>query len=95
MYTDSMSAAYIVLRWTHGDYSPSLDQEDQDDVLDELLSVLRARTGPTTLVWVRAHAGDPGNELADGEAKAGSEQTVMKWDRPLTTVALYDNNFKA
>eukprot|EP00961_Rhodomonas_salina_P281724 3806779-Rhodomonas_salina.1 len=47
MYTDSMSAAYIVLRWTHGDYSQSLDQEDQDDVLDELLSVLRARTGPT------------------------------------------------
>eukprot|EP00961_Rhodomonas_salina_P131067 1764384-Rhodomonas_salina.1 len=70
MYTDSMSTVYIVLRWTHWDFSPSLDQEEQDDIVEALLEVLRSRTGHTTLVWVRAHAGDPGNEMADCEAKA-------------------------
>eukprot|EP00961_Rhodomonas_salina_P106794 1438087-Rhodomonas_salina.2 len=87
-----MSTAYIVLPWMHGDFSPSLDQEEQDDILEALLEILWSSTGHTTLVWVRAHAGDQGNEMADCEAKAGSEEEEMQWDRKLKLVALYSQS---
>eukprot|EP00961_Rhodomonas_salina_P209258 2824484-Rhodomonas_salina.1 len=42
-----------------------MEEEKHQDILIDLLNTLRRRTAPTLVVWVTAHIGDPGNELAD------------------------------
>lgn len=42
------------------------------DLWEPLIACLAERVGPTTWVWIKAHAGHEGNELADSLANAAA-----------------------
>jgi len=82
LYTDSLSSLWIIRRWLRHDFGFCLDNEGHADLVRELVQVLHQRRAVRTeLVWVPSHAGDPGNEVADVEAKAGVDTEVPAFDR--------------
>eukprot|EP00961_Rhodomonas_salina_P003665 50651-Rhodomonas_salina.2 len=47
------------------------------------------QTAQTLVVWVTAHIGDPGNELADMAANAGTGEEDCLWDLDTCPIALH------
>eukprot|EP00961_Rhodomonas_salina_P041037 552196-Rhodomonas_salina.1 len=66
-----------------------MEEEKHQDILTDLLSSLRRRTAHTLVVWVAAHIGDPGNELADMAANAGTSEENASWDLDTCPIALH------
>ena len=84
--TDCRSLLDIVRRWRRNDFAPYPEAEHNWDILKDLLHHIRQRTAQTTIIWVKAHAGDVGNEEADKRASQGGASSVKRWD--LTTEPL-------
>ena len=63
--TDCRSLLYILQRWKRNDFARRPEDEDNWDILQDLLANIRNRTATTTVVWVKAHSWDVGNEAAD------------------------------
>ena len=87
--TDSLTTIQIIERWKRGDFGPDELGEKHWDILLDMLRALRGRGGGTTIAWVRSHAGDVGNELADARAGAGIGSDTTRWDRDTHPIALY------
>jgi ribonuclease HI len=87
--TDSMTTMQILERWTRQDFGPHEDGEMHWDILRDLLAAIRAREGMMTVVWVKAHTGDVGNELADIRAGEGCWAREKRWDKPIFPIELY------
>eukprot|EP00961_Rhodomonas_salina_P237002 3203472-Rhodomonas_salina.1 len=51
---------------------PQMEDEKHQDLLLKFLLAIRNRAAPTHVIWVAAHIGDPGNELADIKADLGT-----------------------
>ena len=89
-YTDSMSALQIIARWRKGDFAPSIEEEEHDDVLLDILDAIRDRIAATHFVWVKSHCGDPGNEVADYEADLGCHSKNKRSHRKGEPIAVHD-----
>ena len=89
VFTDSMTSIQIIERWTHQDFGPHEDGERHWDILRDMLEAIRARKGGVTVVWVKSHTGDVGNELADLRAGEGCWSLDKKWDKPIFPIELY------
>jgi ribonuclease HI len=83
VFTDSLALLWLIRRWTREDFGFWIDREQHSDILQELLDLLRGRTAETHFVWVKAHAGNIGNEAADRQAHYGcvDEEEEPLWDR--------------
>ena len=82
LYTDSLSSLWIIKRWIRQDFGYCLDEEGHPDLVRQLVSALHRRRGVRTdMVWVPAHTGEPGNEVADTWAKAGVDKSAPAFDR--------------
>jgi ribonuclease HI len=86
--TDSLTTMQAIQRWTRHDFAPV--NEGHWDILRDLLGGLRKRRGKTTVAWVKAHAGDVGNEMADGKAWAGCEAGNVEWSKEVQPLGLHD-----
>eukprot|EP00961_Rhodomonas_salina_P136988 1842707-Rhodomonas_salina.1 len=80
LFTDSKSTLDILRRWTRGDFAPRPEDERHWDILQCLLANIRASKAGTTFIWVKAHSGDPCNEMADVYANVGTESDDVRWD---------------
>lgn len=89
IYSDSMSALQLLMRWRRVDFAPRMEDEEHYDVVTALLDVIRARIAPTHFVWVKAHCGDPGNEVAGFEAGIGCCSKEILFQRTTELIALY------
>lgn len=82
VFTDSLALLWLIRRWTRGDFGFWIDQEQHSDILEDLLDGLRRRTAETHFIWVKAHAGNIGNEMADRQAHWGCvDEGVALWER--------------
>eukprot|EP00961_Rhodomonas_salina_P294637 3934752-Rhodomonas_salina.1 len=66
-----------------------MEEEKHQDILNDLLHSIRRRTAETLVVWVAAHIGDPGNELADMAANAGTREENCSWELDTCPIALH------
>eukprot|EP00961_Rhodomonas_salina_P060753 815611-Rhodomonas_salina.1 len=66
-----------------------MEDEKHQDLLLEFLLAIRNRAALTHVIWVAAHIGDPGNELADMEADLGTRAKDRLWDLETTPISLY------
>eukprot|EP00961_Rhodomonas_salina_P231939 3133480-Rhodomonas_salina.3 len=85
VFTGCMTLLQVVTLWTRGDFTLSVEAEKHWDILSALLEGLCARTeagSQTLIVWVKAHAGDVGNEMADKAADRGCTSDDIKFDWP-------------
>mmetsp|Transcript_69333 Transcript_69333/g.144581 ORF Transcript_69333/g.144581 Transcript_69333/m.144581 type:complete len:1175 (+) Transcript_69333:2-3526(+) len=89
IFTDSKTTMDIVARWRRRDFAPRAQDEKHWDILQDLLENLLKRTAKTTFVWVKAHSGDVGNELADHWAGLGTSSDTFRWERETTPLALH------
>eukprot|EP00961_Rhodomonas_salina_P051222 687361-Rhodomonas_salina.1 len=73
-------------------FQPSLEDEIHPDIITDTIHALHAHSGADTLiVWVHAHAGDPGNEQADYKAKSGTTSDDSKWDVLTSPITFHSN----
>eukprot|EP00961_Rhodomonas_salina_P176207 2375373-Rhodomonas_salina.2 len=70
--TDCMAVINMIARWRLGKRQPLMEEESHPDIMTAAIHALHARHAETLIVWVKAHAGDPGNEQAYAAAKAGA-----------------------
>eukprot|EP00961_Rhodomonas_salina_P079253 1065338-Rhodomonas_salina.2 len=84
-----MAILNAVARWRRGDFQPRLEDEKHQDILIDLLRSLRLRAADTHFVWVAAHVGDQGNELADIEANLGTQSEDRMWELDTFPIALH------
>eukprot|EP00961_Rhodomonas_salina_P045057 605054-Rhodomonas_salina.2 len=70
IYTDCMAVINMISRWRLGEKQPLMVGESHQDIMTAAIHALDARHTETLIVWVKAHAGDPGNEQAASAAKA-------------------------
>eukprot|EP00961_Rhodomonas_salina_P200782 2708732-Rhodomonas_salina.1 len=89
IFTDCLTLIQIVSRWTLADFTPYVESEGHWDILSVLLEGLRSRQAPTCMVWVKAHVGDYGNELADRAADQGCQSEDVRFHSPHTPFQLY------
>eukprot|EP00961_Rhodomonas_salina_P160450 2159918-Rhodomonas_salina.2 len=80
-----MAILNAIARWRRGDVQPWMEEEKHQDILTDLLQAIRRRIETTLVVWVAAHIGDPGNELADMAANAGTGEESCSWELRLDT----------
>jgi len=77
----------LIDTWIGEGTTKSLYNIDDSDILREILSLLHHRTQlgyPTFLIKLKAHRGDPYNELGDraADTAASTEDTPLIWDAP-------------
>eukprot|EP00961_Rhodomonas_salina_P157404 2119678-Rhodomonas_salina.1 len=89
LYTDCMAILNVISRWKRGDFQPRMEDEKHQDILTDLLHAIRRRTESTLVVWVAEHICDPGNELADMAANAGTSKDTCSWDLDTCPIALH------
>eukprot|EP00961_Rhodomonas_salina_P053064 711823-Rhodomonas_salina.2 len=92
VFTDCMTLLQIITQWTRGDFTPSVEAEKHWDILSALLEGLHARTeagSQTLILWVKAHNGDVGNEMADKAADRGCTSDDIKFDCPTHPFLIY------
>eukprot|EP00961_Rhodomonas_salina_P050716 680974-Rhodomonas_salina.11 len=89
LYTDCIAVLNTIAHWKHCDFQPCMEEERHQDILTDLLHSLQTRTAPTLVVWVAAHIGDPGNELAYMEANASMSEEDSSWDLDTCPIALH------
>ena len=87
LFTDSETMLELIDAWIGEGTTKSLYNVDDSDILREILSLLHHRTQlgyPTFLIKLKAHRGDPYNELGDraADTAASSEDTPLIWDAP-------------
>jgi ribonuclease HI len=90
--TDCRSLLYILQRWKRNDFARRPEDEDNWDILQDLLANIRSRTATTTVVWVKAHSGDVGNEAADVLAEGGTTSEEVRWELTTEPLQLYDRD---
>ena len=82
VFTDSLALLWLIRRWTREDFGFWIDREQHGDILQDMLDGMRARTALTHFVWVKAHAGNIGNEAADQLAHKGCvDEEEPLWNR--------------
>lgn len=90
----------MIMKWLRGEKQQRLEDECHPDLIEAALATLRLREAKaprgealdlTMIVWVKAHFGDPCNEAADFEAKAGAECKEVEWDIDTTPIPLFSN----
>jgi len=87
-----MGLLSLLQRWTRGDFQPTLEEEIHVDVVEGLLAAVRRRRAETLVVWIESHCGDPGNEAADIEARAGTLEENARFDIETTPIALHSTS---
>eukprot|EP00961_Rhodomonas_salina_P230411 3113720-Rhodomonas_salina.1 len=89
VFTDCMTLLQIITWWMRGDFTPG---EKHWDILSTLLEGLCTRTeagSQTLIVWVKAHVGDVGKEMADKAADRGCTSDDIKFDHPTHPFLIY------
>eukprot|EP00961_Rhodomonas_salina_P012534 168636-Rhodomonas_salina.3 len=57
-----MAVIAVISLWKLREFQPRLEDEIPPNIITDTIHALRARSGADALiVWVHAHAGDPGN----------------------------------
>ena len=87
LFSDSETFLEHIEAWIDEGSNKCLQTIEDGDILRAILSLLHyrvARGYPTFLVKLKAHRGDPYNELGDRSADtaAASEDTELLWDAP-------------
>eukprot|EP00961_Rhodomonas_salina_P201427 2717393-Rhodomonas_salina.1 len=87
-----MAVIAMISRWKLGEFQPSLEDEIHPNIITDTIHALHARSGADTLiVWIHGHAGDPGNEQADYEAKSGTTSDDSEWDVITSPMAFHSD----
>ena len=73
---DNSSILYATARSSYQTFWKELEKHDHREMLQEIILALHARTAPTTLVKVKAHAGQTLNEEADRLAIEGTADSA-------------------
>eukprot|EP00961_Rhodomonas_salina_P198391 2676531-Rhodomonas_salina.1 len=89
LYTDCMAILNAIAQWRRGDFQPCMEDEKHQDILLDLLHAIQCLPAQTLVVWVAAHIGDQGNELADMAANAGTSEEHCSWDLDTCPIALH------
>eukprot|EP00961_Rhodomonas_salina_P084231 1131663-Rhodomonas_salina.1 len=86
IYTDCMAVINMISRWQQGERQPLMEEESHPDIMTAAIHA------ETLIVWVKAHAGDPGNEQADTAAKAGAlSERDAEWNIDTTPIKYCSN----
>eukprot|EP00961_Rhodomonas_salina_P122477 1649604-Rhodomonas_salina.2 len=89
LYMDCMAILYTISKWRRGDFQPRMEDKKHQDILTDLLHAILCCTESTLVVWVVAHIGYQGNELADMAANAGTSEDTCSWDLDTCPIALH------
>ncbi|KZV93910.1 ribonuclease H-like protein, partial [Exidia glandulosa HHB12029] len=74
IFTDSSYAAGMLGPWAQKHAATGWRSCANDDVLKNIVRMVRARHAPTLITWVKSHSGIHGNEQADKWARKGAKK---------------------